>query len=185
MTPDTIGALLLVGVVIGSNNLAVALALGANGQEERRSRIALVFGAFEFAVPLVGIWLGEATATRIGSAAGTIGATLLIAIGAWTVVSGIRNKRDDHIADRTTTWPGLVTLAAGLSVDNLLVGFSLGLDNADPLAVASTIAVFSVGFTLGGISLGARSARQWEQTAKIGAGTLLTALGVATATGVM
>ena len=182
---DVIGPLLLLGVVIGSNNLAVALALGAQGQEERRARIALVFGAFEFAVPLVGIWLGAATATRIGTAAGTIGATLLIAIGAWTVVSGIRDSPDDRIADSATTWPGLVALAAGLSLDNLLVGFSLGLDSADPLAVASTIAVFSVGFTLVGISLGARSARHWEQAAKIGAGALLTALGVTTATGVM
>ena len=124
-------------------------------------------------------------ATRIGAAAGTIGATLLIAIGGWTVVSGIRDTRDDRIADSATTWPGLMALAAGLSVDNLVVGFSLGLEDADPLAVASTIAVFSVGFTLAGISLGARSARQWEQAAKIGAGALLTALGVATATGVM
>jgi putative Mn2+ efflux pump MntP len=186
MEVGTIGTLVVLGIVIGSNNLAVALALGAHGQEQRRTRIALVFGGFEFAVPLVGIWLGATTAARIGSSAGAIGAALLIAIGGWTLVSGIRGHTDDErIADRVTTLPGLVALAAGLSIDNLLVGFSLGLDNADPLAVASTIAVFAVGFTLAGITLGAKSAQHWEQAAKIGSGVLLTGLGVATATGMM
>lgn len=179
-------SLLVLGLVIGSNNLAVALALGAHGQAHRRARIAVVFGAFEFVVPLVGIVLGSVAARRIGMVAGTVGAVLIIALGLWAIVSGIRDhKYDDELAERATTWRGLVLLATGLSVDNLLVGFSLGLGNANPLLVASTIAVFAVVFTLAGIRIGAVSRRHWEQRAKIGSGVLLLGLGIANALGVM
>lgn len=45
---------LFMGLVIGSNNLAAALAMGILGNQERWWRILVVFGAFEFLMPLVG-----------------------------------------------------------------------------------------------------------------------------------
>ena len=175
-------SLLVLGLVIGSNNLAVALALGAHGQIARRSRITAVFGVFEFVVPLVGIWLGAAMAQRIGTIAETLGVALIIALGVWTVASGLRGgEHFKGLASRVTSWRGLVLLAAGLSTDNLLVGFSLGLGKANPLLIATTIAVFAVVFTLVGITLGAKSKRHWEPRAKVGSGVLLIGLGVATA----
>ncbi len=179
-----IASLLVLGLVIGSNNFAVALALGAHGQRHRRGRVAPVFGAFEFAVPLIGIWLGAAVAGRIGAIAGLIGAALIVALGAWNIVSGIRSQEySDALAARMTSWHGLILLAATLSFDNLLVGFSLGLGNANPLLVATTIAVFAVAFTLLGLEIGNVSRRHWERRAKIVSGVLLTGVGIAAALG--
>lgn len=171
---------IILGVIIGSNNLAVALTLGAQGQAERRFRVMLVFGLFEFFVPLVGIWLGSATAEAIGLRTNVIGALLLVGLGLTAVIGGIRDQRaDEELARRVTRWRGLVLLAACLSADNLVVGFSLGLGQANPLAVATTIAFFSVLFTWAGMRLGRDSRHRWERAAKIGAGALLVGLGLA------
>ena len=176
--------LILLGIVIGSNNLAVALALGAHGQAQRRRRIAAVFGVFEFFVPLAGVWLGSTISHRIGGAASVIGPTLMILLGMWTVLSGMRGgELAEEVAHRVTTWRGLIPLAAGLSLDNLIIGFSLGLGEATPLLVAATIATFSVAFTLLGLTLGAASRRHWENRAKILAGSLLVGMGLASALG--
>ncbi len=176
--------LLVLGLVIGSNNLAAALALGALGQAARRCRITLVFGAFEFFVPLVGIALGAAMARSLGLQTSLVGAVLLVALGLIAIVGGIRNRSaDERLARVATNWRGLVMVAAGLSVDNLVVGFSLGLGQADPLLVASTIAFFSVLFTWVGIGLGDMSRRHWERRAKLASGVLLLGLGVANAVG--
>lgn len=175
---------LFLGVVIGSNNLAVALALGALGQAKRRYRVMLVFGVFEFFMPLLGIGLGATTARAIGLQTNLAGTVLLIALGLLAVIGGVRNRsQDDKLAKHATGWRGLVFLALVLSVDNVVVGFSLGLGRADPLAVATTIACFSVLFTWIGMILGRESRRNWERVAKIGAGVLLVGLGVANGMG--
>lgn len=177
-------SLLILGIVIGSNNLAAALALGAVGAWDRRYRIALVFGVFEFFIPLVGIWLGSSVAAMIESQIVWLAPGLLIALGLWTIAAGARYHPDDRrILLRLTTWKGLILLAAGLSADNLVVGFSLGLGRVNPLLVAGTIAVFSISFTLIGIRLGSVARRHWERPVRITAGLLLIGLGVANAAG--
>ena len=175
---------LFLGVVIGSNNLAVALALGALGQNVRRFRVMLVFGLFEFVMPLLGIVLGAATARAIGLQTNIVGTVLLVALGLLAVIGGVRNgQEDEKLAKRVTRWRGLVFLALGMSIDNLVVGFSLGIGRANPLAVATTIACFSVLFTWLGMRLGCESRRNWQQAAKIGAGLLLMAFGAANGMG--
>ncbi len=76
-------------------------------------------------------------------------------------------------------------LAGGLSIDNLIVGFSLGLGSIEPLALASTIALFSVAFTWIGLEMGARAQKSYERFAKIAAGLLLLALAGADVWGII
>lgn len=176
--------LLIIGFVIGSNNFAVALTLGALGQCSRLYRIMLVFGIFEFVVPLTGIWLGAAAAGLIGLHSNIIGGILLSGLGLLAVIDSLRDHSNDELlVQRVTSMSGLIILAAGLSLDNLLVGFSLGLVEARPLTVAGTIATFAVIFTWLGLRLGCESRRHWERPAKIAAGVLLIGLGAATCAG--
>jgi putative Mn2+ efflux pump MntP len=73
--------LLILGVVVGSNNFAAALALGSLGQSRRKWRVVATFGAFETVFPLLGIWIGHEASERISGAAGWIGIGLLAALG--------------------------------------------------------------------------------------------------------
>lgn len=179
--------LLILGVAIGANNLAVALVLGALGQAKRRWRIASVFGAFEFLVPLVGLLIGRELAGAATDVGRWVGAALLVGIGVWALVAAARRGRDDgraeKLARRVASWRGLAWLAAGLSLDNLAVGFALGLGGASPLLVAAVIAAFSVVFTLVGLRLGAAGRDRWKRPTELLAGLALVAIGVAVGVG--
>lgn len=176
--------LIILGLVIGSNNLAAALALGALGAGIHRWRIAFVFGFFEFFIPLLGIWLGSYAASLIQGLVSWLGPALIIILGTWTLFSGIRDNRGSaKLADYLASWTGLIMLGAGLSVDNLGLGLSLGLINTRALPVAATIMVFSVAFTLAGLKIGEVSKKHWDKTAEKAAGILLILLGLALATG--
>lgn len=176
--------MLLLGVVIGANNFSTALALGALGQASRRLRIVIVFAVFEFVVPLIGASVGQALAVTLAASARWISAVLLLAVGAVTVAGGLRDtNKDERLATAVTTWPGLLVLAAGLSADNLAVGFGLGLGRVEPVVLAGTIVVFSTLFTWVGINMGNDIRRHWERRAQLIAGGLLVCLGVAAAAG--
>lgn len=176
--------LIILGIVIGSNNFAVALALGALGLSAYRYRVIVVFGVFEFVVPLLGIWVGFAAAETIGLHSNIVGGILIFALGLFVVFGGFNHSSNDKLlAQRVTRWSGLIVLAAGLSLDNLMVGFSLGLGEARPLAVASAISLFSMLFTWLGMHFGSESRRRWEGTAEITAGVLLMVLGIASGAG--
>lgn len=178
--------LLILGAVIGANNFATALALGSLGQKDRRARILTVFALFEFTVPLIGLWLGRHVSGMIADHADWLGPVLLAALGLWTLFETRRDTRtQERLARWLTGWRGLVLLSAGLSADNLVAGFGLGLGGFEPLRLASVIMVCSVSFAWIGLELGGRVRRNYETAAEITAGLLLIALAYATWTGLL
>ncbi|TVS12159.1 MAG: hypothetical protein EA419_05750 [Wenzhouxiangella sp.] len=171
---------LIIGVVVATNNLVVALALGVMGQKEYRARILLVFGLFEFFVPLIGVWLGLNAARMIAEQAEWLGALLLMGLGLFTLATVRVSRRDrKKLARALTTWRGLLVLSAGLSVDNLLVGFSFGLGGVSPLALASTIGICSVIAAAVGLQIGHRVQKDYTSIGAVISGTLLVGLGAA------
>jgi len=172
---ETTFTLIAFGIVIGLNNLMVSLSLGAMGQRRRQARILLVFAAFEFMVPLLGVWLGQQVSGRIAAYTEWLGPGLLIALGLITMHSAMRASKNDRkkLAQAVTSWWGLITLSAGLSADNLVVGFSLGLDGVKPLALAFTIMLCSVLFAWVGLMLGQRIQRNYERESRALTGVLL------------
>lgn len=171
--------LLILGVVIAANNAAVALALGALGHYPRRWRIIGVFGVFEFFVPLLGLWVGRTTAVWIEEEVAWVGTLLLLALGLWTFASSFRQAPpEEAYAPYLTSWTGLMALAAGLSVDNLVIGFSLGLGEATALLIATTICGFSVTFTWVGLTVGRYAGSAYRHYLSMLAGLVLIALAI-------
>lgn len=172
--------LLAIGMVIALNNFAVSLALGAIGTE-KRWRIIVIFGIFEFTIPLIGLLIGQSLAGYISAAMGWLVPVLLVLIGVAVIWESFRFGRDDQkLADMTSSWGGLILLAAGLGIDNLFVGFSLGLAGAHPFLLATAIATCSVTFTAIGLQIGHVSRRHWESRTEFiaGAGLVFVAFAV-------
>ena len=173
-------SLLLIGLVIGSNNLAAALAIGALGKRPRLANIVVIFGLFEFFIPLVGLWAGQRVSGSIAQTAGWIGPALIALLGLYTLAcSGEDEAAHDRLARRLSRKRGLVLLAAGLSIDNLVVGFSVGLRGVSPLALAATIAAFSMTFTAIGVKVGDRLQRHHRCRTERATGVLLLLLAAA------
>ena len=176
--------LAVLGLVIASNNFAVAIGLGALGHGRHRWRIAAVFGFFEFLVPLLGLWLGHEMSAMLQQRSPWLAASLLLALGFWAIWDAVTaSQRDMQRKERfyrraLSSWMGLVVLAAILSVDNLLVGFSLGVEAVAPLFLAAFISLFSVVFTLLGLHIGHLGRLHWEKTAQVLSGLLFVGLGM-------
>lgn len=169
--------LLILGVVVGSNNFATTLALGSLGQNDRRWRILLVFAVFEFGVPLLGLALGRRVSEQIADQVQWLGPLVIAGLGLWTLLVSTRTTPDaEKLARWLLDWRGLILLSAGLSVDNLVVGFGLGMGGVPVLLTATVIMACSVGFAWVGLALGALGRRELESPAEAISGGLLLAV---------
>ena len=166
--------LLILGIVAGTNNFATALALGALGQIDRQWRILMVFVAFEFSVPLAGLAMGRRLSREVSDNIDWLAPVLIAGLGLWTLLVASRGSTDRaNLARWLSSWHGLVLLSAGLSLDNLVVGFSLGLSGVPILLTATIIMLCSVTFARTGLRSGARGHRDFETPAEVASGMLL------------
>jgi putative Mn2+ efflux pump MntP len=170
---------------LGLDSFAVAAALGAaqviTGWQ--RLRISLVFVIFEGGMPLIGLALGSVLARGIGHIADYLAAAAVIGIGAWMLLAG--DKDDDDKASRITASRGLALIALGISIslDELAIGFSIGLARLPVTAVIIAIAVQAFLAAQLGLAIGARIAGRWRERAGQAAGIALILLGAYLLTG--
>lgn len=182
-----IWSLIVAGLIIGSNNFAAAIAIGALGGKKYRLRIVSVFAGIEFLAPLLGLWLGGEASGFLGDAANAISVAILVALSAMSFYAANKPpKEDKRILEEIASPKGLIMLELGLCIDNLIAGFGLGLNGSSlpPVALAAVIALFSATYTFIGLSIGSRLSKRWENYSQFGAGILLLALALLVGFGV-
>jgi putative Mn2+ efflux pump MntP len=164
---------------LGLDSLAVAAAIGASQVTTvwQRLRISLIFVIFEGGMPLTGLALGTALARGIGQAAGYLAGAAVIAIGAWMLLAG--GKDEDEKASRLTSSHGLTLIALGISIslDELAIGFTVGLAHLPITAVLVAIALQAFIAAHLGLAIGARISERWRERTEQAAGTTLILLG--------
>jgi manganese efflux pump family protein len=149
---------------LGLDSFAVAAAIGASQALSgwQRLRISLVFVIFEGGMPLIGLGLGTALAHGIGQVADYLAGAAVIAIGAWMLLAG--DKDDEERAARITTSRGLALIALGLSIslDELAIGFTIGLAHLPVTAVIVAIALQAFLAAQLGLATGAKIGERWR-----------------------
>jgi manganese efflux pump family protein len=174
-------ALLLVGLSVGLGNFAVSVAVGLSGvTKASRIRLVLVFGFFETLMPLIGLILGQSAAGALGSSANITGGILLIATGLFVVINALNTEPDNRTAFHKS-FKKLLLTGLALSVDNLIIGFSLGASNEPLLLSALVIGATSVAFSLLGLEMGRRLKVRVEEYSELLSGVLLILVGIAIA----
>jgi manganese efflux pump family protein len=174
--------LLLVAGSVGLDNFAAAIAIGLSGVDRRvRLRIAVVFGVFEAGMPVVGLLVGRGLSGSLGASAHLVGGGLLIAAGAQMGVAALRSGDGDGRVPALGGAPmgRLIVLAAGLSIDNLIIGFALGAHRSPLVLSIVVIGVVSVGLSLLGLELGQRLGERIEHWSELLGAAVLVAVGVA------
>jgi putative Mn2+ efflux pump MntP len=163
---------------LGLDSFAVAAAIGALQVTGWRQvlRISLIFVIFEGGMPLIGLGLGGALARGIGHAASYAAAAAVIGIGTWMLVAG---ESEEDRAGRVVSTRGLAIVALGISIslDELAIGFSIGLSRLPVTAIVIAIAVQAFLAAQLGLALGARIGERWRERAEWIAGIALILLG--------
>jgi putative Mn2+ efflux pump MntP len=166
---------------LGLDSFAVAAAIGAAGAVAARTRwrIARLFVVFEAGMPLIGLAVGARLAHVIGTTADYIAAAAVIAIGVWMLLHGDADDEQDK-AGRLVTAHGVALLGLGISIslDELAIGFGVGLTHLPLIPVILGIGVQAFAATQLGMLLGGRIAERYREAAERLAGIVLIALGV-------
>ncbi|MGI8312851.1 manganese efflux pump MntP [Saccharopolyspora hattusasensis] len=187
----SLAGLIVIALSPGLGNFATSIALGLLGVDAQlRLKVACVFGSFETAMPLLGLTLGQQAAMRFGEVTTMAGAILLGLTGLYTVISATRSRSNPGRTD-IHTWrlPQLCAVGAALSIDNLIIGFTLGTYHTAIVLAAIIIGTASVALSLLGLELGAHlGARFGERLSKhseLCAGAVLLAISAATGLGMI
>jgi putative Mn2+ efflux pump MntP len=173
--------LILLGFSVGLGNFAASVAIGLSGvTKSLRIRIAIIFGLFETGMPIIGLIVGKQVANKLGGHSNIIGGALLLATGFYIIISSLR-KSDKK---ETTKTPNhglgkLIVTGLALSVDNLIVGFSLGTHHEPLFASAIVIGITSVVLSIIGLEIGSRLSSKVEKYSELLSGLILVLVGIA------
>jgi manganese efflux pump family protein len=167
-------------VPLGLDTLAVAIVLGIAGfPPHLRLRLSLFFAAFETAMPLIGVALGEPLGEAIGGIANYCAAAVIGGLGVYMLLQRGGEAEGERLLAMTKggLWSALA-LGASISLDGLAIGFSAGLLDLPivPMAIAIGLQAFVV--TQIGIRVGAKVGERAREAAERLAGAALVALGI-------
>ncbi len=166
-------------VPLGFDTFAVSAALGLRGLPKgERLKASLVMSSFEMAMPIAGLLLGRGLGHAIGEVADYVAATALLALGVWMLVA--EDEEEGEKVGSLSSRNGLALLGLGISIslDELAMGFTIGLLHLPVVLSVLLIGVQAFAVAQLGLRLGARlgeAAREWAERL---AGVALFGLGI-------
>lgn len=175
-------ALTLAALAVGIGNFGASISIGLSGAGlAARVKMGVVFGIFEAGMPLAGLLAGRGAAQRLGDVSGYVGGALLIGIGGWALIQAFR--AGNQAPAPPVTMRRLLLTGFALSMDNLVVGFSLGVQHISLGEAVVVFAAVSVCLSAVGLEFGRRLGAMVEFGADYLAGIVLMAVGLAVAAG--
>jgi len=167
--------IILLGVLAGLDNLQVAAAISMTPlTRSRRALFALAFCLCEISTPLLGLLLMSAIRARAGDWLDGVAPFIVVTCGLVIIYLALRDN--DQLETLVNNKWTVIGLPLSLSLDNLLIGISLGtLRYPLPLA-ALTIGSVSACMCLFGIAGGMRIRRWIPKHAEVISGLYLIAI---------
>ena len=164
---------------LGLDTFAVSAALGATGDLTARDRlrVSVLFVVFEGGMPLIGVAVGAPLARRIGPVADYLAVAALIGLGVWMLLAGGDGEERRAARLKMTHGVAIIALGVSISLDELAIGFSLGLVRLPIVAIIVAIAVQTLIAVQVGLYLGARIGERIRSGAERLAGVALVGLG--------
>jgi putative Mn2+ efflux pump MntP len=158
------------------DTFAASAALGIAGVRTRqRMRAALLFTAFEAGMPLLGLVIGRAVGNAIGPAADYVGIAVLFALAIHMMFEGdTHTEPGPSLHDRSLVASTMLGLS--VSVDELAIGFTLGLSGVPLVPVIALIALQAFLAAQVGLHVGARIGAGMAERAEHVAGVVMALL---------
>jgi len=175
MDPATI---LFTAFALSLDCFAVALAAGIPGGRggiRDAARIALAFGAFQAAMPVIGWLAGRSVIPFLPGLLHGIAFALLAIVGV-RMIRGVFSGGEDKTALSLDT-ATLLALALATSLDALAVGVSLALLDTGILLPAIAIGLFTFAVSFAGALVGGMLEERWGRAMEVLGGAILIGIG--------
>ncbi|MGO9179818.1 MAG: manganese efflux pump MntP family protein [Candidatus Limnocylindrales bacterium] len=160
------------------DTFAVSAAVGlTNPTRRQRLRLSGLFALFEGGVPAIGVLVGGPLGQVLGTTADYLAIAILIGYGAYTL---LRNAGEEEGASRMASahGPALILIGLSVSLDELAIGFTLGLLRVPVVPILVAIGAQAFAASQLGFRLGASLSRRFREGAERLAGIALIALGL-------
>ncbi len=160
---------------LGMDTLMMSISLGFV-QTKGKVKIAITFAFAEAIMPLVGLFIGKEAGQLIGDWASLIGAIALLAVALWFVF--FENEAEEENLERNLVGWTLILTALSISLDELAVGFSIGLVGVPIVVTIILIAMQAFVFTVFGLTFGGKLKPYLGEWVEKSAGIILGLLGL-------
>jgi putative Mn2+ efflux pump MntP len=175
--------LTLIGLVVplGLDTFAIAAALGMSGLSRRdRLRVTALFTGFEMGMPIVGIVVGHFAGNVAGNAADYVAIAILIGLGLFMLWPRREDRDEPERGGLLARTRGLAAIGLGVSIslDELAIGFTVGLLRFPVLLVIVLIGLQTLIVTQAGLRLGSSLGEAVRERAEQLAGIVLATLGL-------
>ena len=171
----------LIALSLAMDAMAVSISVGlaCKGSAARQGlRLGLWFGAFQFAMPLLGFVLGQALSAWVEAAAPYIAFALLAFIGGRMIWDALQPPEQDD-EDMSCLSSGKVCLLAiATSIDALAVGVGGSLMGMDALTSCLIIGVTAFALSFLGAVVGRLLGERFNTWAQVAGGVVLVGIGL-------
>jgi len=161
---------------LGMDTVMMSISIGFV-QTKGKAKIALTFACAEALMPLIGLIIGQGAGRLIGSWASLVGGIALLAIAVWLIVFEDEDDEEEMMERNLIGWTLIVT-ALTISLDELAVGFSIGLVGVPITLTIILIACQAFIFTFLGLTYGSKLKPYLGEWAEKLAGIVLGLLGL-------
>lgn len=161
---------------LGMDTLMMSVALGF-ARTKGKVKIALTFACAEAIMPFVGLLIGQVAGRLIGDFASVVGGIILMGVAAWLIFFENEDEEGEKLEGTLSGWT-LILTALSISLDELAVGFSIGLVGVPVPLTIILIALQAFIFTLVGLTFGGKLKRYLGEWAEKLPGVVLALLGV-------
>ncbi|SHJ74554.1 Putative Mn2+ efflux pump MntP [Alicyclobacillus tolerans] len=161
---------------LGMDTLMMSISLGFI-KTTGKVRIALTFACAEAVMPLVGLLIGKGVGQLIGDWASLIGGIVLLCVAIWLIFFEDEDDEEEKLERNLVGWTLIIT-ALSISLDELAVGFSIGLIGVPVVLTIILVALQAFLFTIIGLTFGSRLKRHLGEWAEKFAGIVIGLLGL-------
>lgn len=161
---------------LGMDTLMMSISLGFV-KTKGKVKIAMTFACAEALMPLIGLLVGKGAGQLIGSWASLIGGIALLGVAAWFIFFEDEEEEEEKLERDLVGWTLIVT-ALSISLDELAVGFSIGLVGVPVTLTIILVAIQAFVFTFLGLTFGSKLKRYLGEWSEKLAGIILGLLGL-------